>query len=87
MEYKTDQLQELRSFSEMASMTLAIYLLKNKIFMFSHNTLHMDAQFDNNFFSSLNLFKTKVINISCYERKWNEKNFVFCSGILSSTIK
>lgn len=43
-----------------------------------HNALHMHAQFDRNFFSSLHLLKTKVNSISPYEIKWkNKETFKF----------
>lgn len=56
----------------MTSMTLALYLLKNEMFVSSPNSPHMDAQFDSNFFSFLNFFKTKIISISPYEKKWEK---------------
>lgn len=41
--------------------------------LFSPNSPHMDAQFDSNFFSCLNLLKTKMFSIPTYEMKWKKK--------------
>lgn len=50
--------------AETASMTFAMRLLKNKMLASLHDPLYKDAQFNGNFFSSLNFLKTKIISIS-----------------------